>query len=79
MSHPHDTDPGRSDLPRPVDLESPASGGSTWPWLAALVAIVAILGLAIGYTHILTILLDQVEGIKDHFTRGLPSAPVLKP
>jgi hypothetical protein len=49
-----------------------------WPWLAALVAIVAILMLAIGYAHILAILLDQVEGIEDRFMRGLSSAQILK-
>ena len=51
MSDPHDTDPRRSDLPRRLDLEEPSSGGSMWPWLAALVAILAILGLAIGYNR----------------------------
>jgi len=50
MSNPHDTDP-RSDLPRGLDLEARRSGGPMWPWLAALVAILAILGLAIGYNR----------------------------
>jgi len=49
MSDPHGTDPRRSDLPRRLDLEAPSSGGSMWTWLAALVVIVAILGMAIGY------------------------------
>ena len=49
MSDPHDTDPRRSDLPRRLDLEEPSSGGSMWPWLAGLVAILVIVGLAIGY------------------------------
>ena len=79
MSDPHDTAPRRSDLPRRFDLESPSSGGSMWPWLAALVAIAALLGLAIGYAHILATLLDQVEGIEDRFMRGLSSAQILKP
>ena len=49
MSDPHDTDPRRSDLPRRLDLEAPSSGRSMWPWLVALVVILVILGLAIGY------------------------------
>src|SRR6267154_2299843 len=44
MSDPHGTDPRRR-----LDLEAPSSGGSMWTWLAALVVIVAILGMAIGY------------------------------
>jgi uncharacterized membrane protein len=79
MPDSHDTAPHRSELPRRLDLESPSSSGSKWPWLAALVAIVAILILAIGYAHILAILLDQVEGIEDRFMRGLSSAQILKP
>jgi hypothetical protein len=51
MSNPHDTDPRRSDPPRRLDLEAPGSGGSMWPWLAALVAILALLGLGIGYNR----------------------------
>jgi hypothetical protein len=51
MSNPHDTDPRRSDLPRRLDLEEPSSGGSMWPWLAALVVILAILGMTIGYNR----------------------------
>jgi hypothetical protein len=33
-------------------------------------AILAILGLAIGYAHIFAILLDQVEGIEDRAIDG---------
>jgi len=51
MSDPRDTDPRRSDVPRRLDLEGPSSGGSMWPWLAALVVVLAILGLAIGYNR----------------------------
>jgi hypothetical protein len=51
MSDPRDTDPRYADLKR--RLEAPRSGGSMWPWLAALVAILAIVGMSIGYnwTH----------------------------
>jgi hypothetical protein len=79
MSDPHDTDPHRSELPRRLDVESPTRSGSMWLWLAALVAIVATLILAIGYAHILAILLDQVEGIENRFMRGLSFAQILKP
>jgi hypothetical protein len=51
MSDPHDTDPRRSDLPRRLDLEAPSSSGSMWPWLAGLVGILVILGMAIGYNR----------------------------
>jgi hypothetical protein len=51
MSDPHDTDPRRSDLPRRLDLEAPSGGGSMWPWLAGLVGILAIIGMAIGYNR----------------------------
>jgi hypothetical protein len=49
MSDPHD--PRRSDPPRRLDLEGSSSGGSISIWLAALVAIVALLGLAIGFNR----------------------------
>jgi hypothetical protein len=51
MSDPHGTNPPRSDLPRRLDLEAPSSGRSMWPWLAALVVILALLGLGIGYNR----------------------------
>jgi hypothetical protein len=51
MSDPRDTDPRRSDLPHRLDPEAPNSGRSMWPWLAGLVAILVILGLAIGYNR----------------------------
>ena len=49
MSDPRDTDPRHPDLKRRLDLEAPGSGGSTWPWLTALVAVLAIIGMSIGY------------------------------
>src|SRR5262249_44305437 len=50
MSDPHD--PRRSDLPRRLDLEEgSSSGGSVSTWLAALVALIALLGLAIGFNR----------------------------
>jgi hypothetical protein len=73
MSNPHDTDPRRSDLPSRPDLEAPRGGGSMWPWLAGLVAILVILGLAFGY--------HQTEQASDNqssaptTTGAAPSAP----
>jgi hypothetical protein len=51
MSDPHNTEPHRSDMPRRLDLEARSSSRSMWPWLAALVAILALLGLGIGYNR----------------------------
>lgn len=52
MSDPRDTDPRYADLKRRLD-EAPNGGGSMWLWLAALVAVLAIVGMSIGYnwTH----------------------------
>jgi hypothetical protein len=61
MSDPRYTDPRyvdprrptgvEPDAPRPYDFEEPSSGGSTWTWLAAIAAIIVVLGLAIGYNR----------------------------
>jgi hypothetical protein len=51
MSDPHGTNPPRSDLPRRPDLEAPSSGRSMWPWLAAIIVILVLLGLGIGYNR----------------------------
>jgi hypothetical protein len=60
MSDPRYTDPRYSDprrsgmdgdMPRHLDLDAPESAGSMWTWLAALVAIIVVLGLAIGYNR----------------------------
>ena len=52
MPDPHDTDPRRSDLPRRLDFDAASSRASMWPWwLAALVAILVIVGVAIGYNR----------------------------
>jgi hypothetical protein len=52
MSDPRDTDPRYADLKRRLD-EAPSGGGSMWPWLAGLVAVLALVGMSIGYnwTH----------------------------
>jgi hypothetical protein len=51
MSDPYDTDPRRSDLFRRVNLGASSSGGSMWAWLAAIIVILAVLGIAIGYNR----------------------------
>lgn len=52
MSDPRDTNPRRSDMSdRRLDFEAMSSRTSMWPWLAALVAILVILGVAIGYNR----------------------------
>jgi hypothetical protein len=73
MSNPHDADPHRCDLPRRLDLEAPSSGGSMWPWVAALVAIVAILGLAITYNRTEQAINNQSNAPTT--TGAAPSAP----
>ena len=73
MSNPHDTDPRRSDLPRRLDLEEPSSGGSMWPWLAGLVGILAIIGMAIGYNR--TEQASDNQSNAPTTTGAAPSAP----
>jgi hypothetical protein len=51
MSDSQDTDPRSSDLHRHPDLESPRRRGSMWPWLVALVVLLAIFAMAIGYNR----------------------------
>jgi hypothetical protein len=60
MSDPRYTDPRYPDprrsgmdqnTPRRADFDEPSSGGSMWTWLAAIVAIIVVLGLAIGYNR----------------------------
>jgi hypothetical protein len=51
MSDPHDTDPRRYDLPRRPDLEAQGRGVSAWIWLVTLVAVLAIVGIAIGFNR----------------------------
>jgi hypothetical protein len=60
MSDPRYTDPRYSDPRRPgmnpdaphrLDLDAPDRASSTWTWLAAIVAILVVLGLAISYNR----------------------------
>jgi hypothetical protein len=60
MSDPRYTDPRYADTRRSetnpdtqrhLDLDAPERGSSMWTWLAALVAIVLVVGLAISYNR----------------------------
>jgi hypothetical protein len=75
MSDPHGTDPRRSDLPRRPDLEAPSSGGSMWAWLAALVVILAILGMVIGYNYNRTEQASDTQSNAPTTTGAAPSEP----
>jgi len=50
MSDPRYTDPRRTDPLRRHDQAS-NSAGTLWTWLAAIVAVVVVLGLIIGYSR----------------------------
>jgi len=50
MSDPRFTDPRRTDPLRRYDQAS-NSAGTLWTWLAAIVAVVVVLGLIIGYSR----------------------------
>jgi len=73
MSNPHHTNPRGSDLPNRPDLEAPRRGGSMWPWLAGLVAILVIFGLAIGYNQ--TKQASDNQSSAPTTTGAAPSAP----
>ncbi|HLK81967.1 MAG TPA: hypothetical protein VKT99_10790 [Xanthobacteraceae bacterium] len=51
MSDPHHIDPRRSDPLRRLDLQGSNGAGMIWTWLAAIIAVVVVLGLVIGYSR----------------------------
>ena len=51
MSDPRYTDSRRTDPLRRLDLQGSNSAGTIWTWLAAIVAVVVVLGLIIGYSR----------------------------
>jgi hypothetical protein len=51
MSDPRYTDSRRPDPFRRFDVEGPNSAGTIWTWLAAIIAVVVVLGLIIGYSR----------------------------
>jgi hypothetical protein len=51
MSDPRYTDSRRTDPLRRFDLQGSNSAGTIWTWLAAIIAVVVVLGLIIGYSR----------------------------
>jgi hypothetical protein len=51
MSDTRNSDPRRTDPLRRHDLQGSNSAGTLWTWLAAIVAVVVVLGLIIGYSR----------------------------
>jgi hypothetical protein len=76
MSDPRDTDPRYADLKRRLD-EAPSGGGSMWPWLAGLVAVIALVGMSIGYNW--THEASDNQSNAPTTTGAAPSAPRLAP
>jgi hypothetical protein len=52
MSDPRHIDPRRNDPLRRFDLQGSNGAGMIWTWLAAIIAVVVVLGLVIGYSRI---------------------------
>jgi hypothetical protein len=51
MSEPRYTDSRRTDPFRRFDVQGSNSAGTIWTWLAAIIAVVVVLGLIIGYSR----------------------------
>jgi hypothetical protein len=51
MSEPRHPDSRRTDPFRRFDLQGANSAGTIWTWLAAIIAVVVVLGLIIGYSR----------------------------
>jgi hypothetical protein len=51
MSEPRFTDSRRTDQFRRPDVQGPNRAGTIWTWLAAIIAVVVVLGLIIGYSR----------------------------
>ena len=51
MSEPRYTDSRRTDPLRRFDVQESNSAGTIWTWLAAIIAVVVVLGLIIGYSR----------------------------
>ena len=51
MSDPRYTDSRRTDPLRRFDLQGSNSAGTMWTWLAAIIAVIVVLGLIIGYSR----------------------------
>jgi hypothetical protein len=51
MSDPRHNDPRRNDVLRRLDLQGSGGAGMIWTWLAAIIAVIVVLGLVIGYSR----------------------------
>jgi hypothetical protein len=51
MSDPRYSDSRRPDPFRRFDVQQANSAGTIWTWLAAIIAVVVVLGLIIGYSR----------------------------
>lgn len=51
MSDPRYTDQRRTDPMRRFDLQGSSSSGTMWTWVAAIIAVIVVLGLVIGYSR----------------------------
>ena len=76
MSDPRYTDPRRTDPLRRYDPQGSSSAGTLWTWLAAIFAVVVVLGLIIGYSRT-----DQasMQSAEPTTTGAAPSAQRLAP
>ena len=71
MSDPRYTDPRRTDPLRRFDLQGSSAVGTMWTWVAAIIAVIVILGLVIGYSRT-----DQASNQpKQPTTTGAASSP----
>jgi len=52
MSDPRYTGPRRTDPLRRIDGQVTNGAGTMWTWLAAILAVIVVLGLVIGYSRI---------------------------
>jgi hypothetical protein len=51
MSDPRYTDSRRTDPLRRLDVQGSSSAATIWTWLAAIIAVIVVLGLIIGYSR----------------------------
>ena len=76
MSDPRYTGPRRTDPLRRIDAQGTNGTGTMWTWLAAIIAIIVVLGLVIGYSR------TEQANIQPNgptTTGSAPKAPAPKP
>jgi hypothetical protein len=76
MSDPRYTDSRRADPLRRVDLQGSNTAATMWTWLAAIIAVIVVLGLIIGYSRT-----DQasIQSSEPTTTGAAPSALRIAP